>query len=160
MFIEMYRILSRIAAAIAPALMLPALAACVDSRNAYSEYHQLDSAGWRYDDAAIFTPEHADSLCEGPVVVALRHDSTYPYTDVWLEVSSEATGRCDTLDIPVVDEYGNWLGSGIGASFQLSDTVGKLLHPSGTPITVRHIMRTDTLRGINQVGLFFEPHKN
>ena len=47
---------------------------------------------------------------------------------------------------------------GIGTSFQNTDTIGRsILHASHTPVTVRHIMRTDTLRGISQLGIFFLP---
>ena len=46
---------------------------------------------------------------------------------------------------------------GIGTSFQVTDTVNDLVHASGTPVMVRHLMRSEMLEGVNQVGLFFVP---
>ena len=63
----------------------------------------------------------------------------------------------DTVDIPLSDRYGRWLGKGIGSSFQTTDTVATLLHASGSEVRIRHMMRCDTLRGINQLGIFFVP---
>lgn len=133
---------------------------CTDShRNLYSEFHSLYEDGWRYGTEVFFTPVHADSLCNGRFVVALRHDNTYPYTDIRLEVThwDDDTHRHDTVDISLAGPYGQWLGSGIGMSFQVVDTLHPSKHPSGTMVKLRHLMRTDTLRGINQVGLFFVP---
>ena len=59
----------------------------------------------------------------------------------------------------VVDRFGTWTGSGIGSSFQLADTLPVGVHPSGNMVVVRHIMRTDTLPGVNKVGLFFVPDR-
>lgn len=132
-------------------------AACGGRENSYSEYHRLRQDIWKFGDAVWFEPVHSDSICTGAFVVALRHDSSYPYTALRLEVSYESGRRPDTLDIRVADCYGKWLGRGIGTSFQLTDTLPALAHVSGAKVTMRHLMRTDTLRGVNQVGLFFVP---
>ncbi len=132
-------------------------AACNGRENSYSEYHRLRQDIWKFGDAVWFKPVHADSICEGAFVVALRHDSSYPYTALCLEVSYESGCRPDTIDIQVADDYGKWLGRGIGTSFQLTDTLPPVAHVSGAKVTMRHLMRTDTLRGVNQVGLFFVP---
>ncbi|MDE6529101.1 MAG: gliding motility lipoprotein GldH, partial [Muribaculaceae bacterium] len=127
--------------------------------NLYSEYHRISEDGWRYGAEVFFTPVHSDSLCSGRFVVALRHDNTYPYTDIRLEVThvDGGTELCDTIDIELAGRYGQWNGSGIGTSFQVADTLGRTVHPSGTMVRLRHLMRTDTLHGINQAGLFFVP---
>ena len=125
--------------------------------NSYSEYHSLRQGIWKFGDAVWFRPVHPDSICEGAFVVALRHDSSYPYTALRLEVSYESGRKPDTIDIRVADSYGKWLGRGIGTSFQLTDTLSPVAHVSGAKVSVRHLMRTDTLRGVNRVGLFFVP---
>lgn len=142
-------------------LVMGWLTACNGINNDYSEYHRLPEGGWRYADTLVFMPVHADSVCGGRFVVALSHDSNYPYEDLWLEVKS-AEGEAnrpvtDTLHLTLADGYGNWTGRGIGPTFQLSDTLPERVHRSGAPVKVRHIMRVDTLRGINQVGVFFVP---
>jgi len=138
---------------------LTLLVSCSGEQNRYSEYRSLPDDGWRYDDVLEFMPVHSDTLCAGRLVVGLRHDDTYPYKDIYLEISCRdgTLDRTDTMAIHVTDSYGKWLGHGIGMSFQLADTSGRVLHPSATPVRVRHLMRTDTLCGIRQLGVFFVP---
>ena len=60
----------------------------------------------------------------------------------------------DTLDIRLADVYGRWLGSGFGASYQREVTVSPAAVVDITrPVALRHIMRVDTLQGIEQVGI-------
>lgn len=134
--------------------------ACTDRRhNGYSEFHRITGGMWRYGAEVFFTPVHSDSLCPGRFVVALRHDNSYPYTDIRLEVihNNGVAEIRDTVDIQLADAYGQWNGSGIGTSFQIADTLPRAMHASGTMVRLRHLMRTDTLRGISQAGLFFIP---
>ena len=140
--------------------MAAAMAACGVPDVEYSEYHNIPPQGWVYGDSIFFTPEHYNSLCNGRFVVAVRHDTSYPFTDLWLELTTMDVDRHqhrDTLHFPLTDRHGNWVGHGIAASFQLTDTSRVVEHATGLPVSVRHIMRTDTLRGVNQVGLFFVP---
>jgi len=130
-----------------------------DVVNSYSAYSTLPDYGWRYTDAQEFQVEHRDSICSGTLLVALRHRGDYPYMDVQVEVaySDRGINRRDTLTIALADRYGQWLGKGVGTSFQITDTVGRLTHVTGSPVKVRHLMRCDTLTGITQLGIFFVP---
>lgn len=145
-------------------LLLPVLgaflAACSGVGEGYSGYRQLPRQGWVYGDTVTFIPEHRNSLCRGRFVVAVRHDTSYPFSELWLELSSPGIDRImrrDTLCFRLTDRHGNWTGHGIAASFQLTDTSRIFRHPTGVPVHVRHIMRADTIRGFNQLGLFFVP---
>lgn len=144
-------------------LIAGVLSSCNDYRcNDFSEYRRLDSdEGWRYADSLRFVPVHADSLCQGRFVVGVTQTDAYPYTELCMEVSAfdGDTHRSDTVVIRVVDSFGSWTGRGIGATFQLTDTLAMHTHVSGSPVTVRHIMRVDTLPGISSVGLFFVPEQ-
>lgn len=133
--------------------------ACDFRSDNYSEYRRLPQEGWRYSDTLTFRPQHLDSLSEGRFVVAVTHGEAYPYTSVWLEVTSNESGRTrrDTAHIRLADRYGNWTGQGIAGAYQATDTLPITRHPSLSPVTVRQIMRTDTLRGLTQIGLFFKP---
>lgn len=138
------------------------LAGCSGPGNGYAEYRNLPSEGWRYGDTLVFTPVHPDSLCRGRIVIGVRHGNDYPYSALWLETVTEEGGRrlTDTLEIRLADRFGSWQGRGIGASFQMADTVGRsFVHRSGSKVRVRHIMRTDTLNGLSQVGVFFIEQK-
>ncbi len=148
----------RVVGLILSVFMLGLSVACNGAHdNSCSEYHRIRHDAWKFGEAVWFRPEHPDSVCRGRFVVALRHDGSYPYTALRLEVSYESGRNPDTIDIRVADSYGKWLGRGIGTSFQLADTLPPVAHESGAWIKVRHLMRADTLRGVSQVGLFFVP---
>ena len=147
-----------LAGAAVVAAVLLSIAGCSSPGNSYAEYRNLPREGWKYGDSLAFTPVHPDSLCRGRIVVGVRHDNDFPYSTLWLETTVEEGDRrlTDTLEIHLADRFGSWRGRGIGASFQMTDTVGRsFVHRSGTKVMVRHIMRTDTLRGLSQVGIFF-----
>lgn len=131
--------------------------------NDASQYIAIDGAGWRYGTPVTFTPTFRDSVATGHIVAAVTHSSDYPYTTLVLEITgTDARGQnfCDTARFAIADEFGRWNGSGIGPDFQVTDTIR---HPvtltAGSPIKVRHVMQTDTLQGVENVGLFFMAEK-
>lgn len=150
-----------LASSIAAAAIV-AMAGCSAPGNDCSSYTDINPDGWRYNDTLTFMPVHTDSICRADLILSLRHSADYPYSNVWLEVTvgndSTATPRTpvrrDTISIDLCDKYGRWYGKGIGMSFQLSDTVATgITHANGMPVYVRHIMRTDSLTGIEQAGI-------
>lgn len=140
------------AAGMAPACTTP-------PANDYSEYHHIPAEGWRYGEAMVYRPEFRDSVATGRLVAAVTHAADFPYTSLWLEVSAaDPSGRvaADTVRLMLADRYGRWLGRGIGPRLQVTDTLARRVTIArGTPVKVRHIMQTDTLPGIEQVGIFF-----
>lgn len=152
------------ALAAAGALISFLMSACSAPDNDYSAFSTVDPDGWKYGRTFVYRPEIADSLASGTLLVMARHSNDYPYRNLWLEVSyqqlhpdSTISFRRDTVNIPLADLYGNWLGTGLGTSFQATDTVStdfQLI--SGAPIRVRHIMRQDLLPAIEQIGIIFE----
>lgn len=154
--------MNRIVAALI--LILLCLGACAPGHNSYSHFTVLPSAGWAYNDTITFTPDFADSVTTGRIALALRHSATYPYANIWLEVSSPGSpldgvpAICDTLNVRLCDPKGRWLGRGTGVSFQLCDTLPRRYTlADSVPVRLRHIMRVDTLLDIEQVGLIFLP---
>jgi len=137
------------------AMLTAALGGCSPSDTPCSRYTAVPRDGWRYGDTITFVPEHpGDSVKTADMVLSLRHTPDYPYSNVWLEVTVAEPPRRDTVNVPLCDKYGHWYGNGIGVSYQLSHTVARgVSHVTGTPVTVRHIMRADTLTGIEQLGI-------
>ncbi|MDE6120901.1 MAG: gliding motility lipoprotein GldH [Muribaculaceae bacterium] len=161
-------IISRLAAAV---IITAAVAACsVDGKrgngddNYFSAFQTVDPAGWDYADHVQFRVDTLrDSVSrKGTMVVSLRHTHGYEYSNIWLELSTPVNDSIrlrDTLNIRLADSYGHWLGKGIGPSLTVSDTVATPYDLScGQTLTLRHIMRTDTLAGIEQVGIVFLPN--
>lgn len=96
--------------------------------------------------------------------MGIRHNGSYPYRNLWLEITtpvgSDSITMRDTVAIELADRYGLWRGTGLGALRQLRVPVRQNVRvDSGSHILVRHIMRADTLRDIEQVGIFIEKTK-
>lgn len=133
------------------------MAAC-SSPTEHSGFTTISHHGWIYGDTVRFAPDAADSVPydECDVAIVVRNNNNYEYSNLWLslEYPGSDTIHTDTIEIVLADRFGNWLGKGIGGSYQLSDTVmhGIALDPA-KEIKVSHIMRTDTLEGIEQIGI-------
>ena len=135
--------------------------ACTPNNNG-SDYTDLPTNGWAYGDTLCFKINTVDSVVPGTLSVAVDHSDSYLYNNLWLEVSYIAdniNGRKeefrDTLQIILTDSAGNWKGTGAASNFQTEVPFGKRNFYSEYPVRIRHIMRTDTLKGMNRVGVFF-----
>ncbi len=147
------------------ATFLALLVACSRGERDYSSWEQLPADGWAYTDTVSLLPVDTsltdnDSIIDGTLHVALRHNNAYPYSNIWLELTYHSDGPWlmrDTINMPLADLYGRWLGSGFGTGYQRDLTVSPRSRIDLTrPVALRHIMRVDTLRGIEQVGIFIK----
>lgn len=134
------------------------LSGCKMGHNDYSAYRDIDIAGWEYGDTLIYDFLPADSIVTGDLTLSLRHTNDYIYSNIFLEVilSDSLNRQCDTLAITLADDFGRWQGRGIGTDFQITDTIAvgvTLRRP--IKIGVRHVMRDDVLKEIEQVGISF-----
>lgn len=140
------------------AVVALAMTACRPKVNDFSEYRNLPTEGWRYNEPLVFYLEPADSAAVGSLTVGLRHSNQFLYSNLWLEVTmtDSLQALVDTVNIQVADRLGHWLGRGIGTDFQLSDTLWRdiVIHRP-VEVAVRHIMRDDHLQGIEQLGVTF-----
>lgn len=143
-------------------ISLALLCACAPGTRDYSRWANMPPEGWLYADTVSLLPVDTsltdnDSVVSGGLKVALRHSNAYPFSNIWLELTYHTDGRRmvrDTVNIPLADVYGRWLGSGFGAAYQRE----ALVSPSAVidltrPVALRHIMRVDTLCGVEQVGI-------
>ena len=135
-----------------------AVSACSRDGYQYTGYHNIGPHGWAYGSPLEFDVSQAPSPLVGNIIVSVTNDNSYPYRNLWLEVTYDSTDGarcCDTVNIAMCDLYGNWYGNGLPGHYQLSDTitVSPVTVADSSLIRVRHIMRVDTIRGISQVGL-------
>ena len=149
------------------ALLIAALfltAACSNDTE-HSGFTTIDSDGWIYGDTVRYCAADSDSTAHPlyDVVIVVRNNNDYEYSNLWLSLvyPCRDSVHTDTLNVQLADDFGNWLGKGIGGSYQRSDTVlrGVELDPT-REIKVSHIMRTDTLEGIEQFGIIVKKTNN
>lgn len=127
-----------------------------------ASFQSVDADGWAYGQMYEFNPEPAFSEPDGTarIAIAVRHSDAYLYSNLWLELATPVAGtdsmRLDTVNVPLADVYGKWLGRGVGVSYMTSDTLpGRYAFDDKIPARVRHIMRVDTLKDIEQIGLIY-----
>ncbi len=138
--------------------ILLCLGACSPGHNDFNSYQTLPTDGWAYGDTVSMLPDTVDSTATGSLQIAIRHDNSYLYRNLWLEVSYVDNGRLcrDTINMELADVYGRWLGKGFGASYQFIATIPhQVTLTKNAEVGVCHIMRVDTLEGIEQVGVRF-----
>lgn len=128
----------------------------------YSNWTNLPAEGWVYGDTVLLNPldpslPDNDSLVGGTLKVALRHGNSYRYSNIWLEMTYHTADHRmirDSINLRLADVYGRWLGSGFGASYQQEVLVSPMTVIDLTqPVALRHIMRVDTLCGVEQIGI-------
>lgn len=144
-------------------VVLTALTACSPGSGEYSNFANLPEGGWAFDAPLSFVTDTVDSVSTGRIIVALRHNNSYDYSNLWLKICYNNNRRrvVDTVNITLADLYGRWEGKGFGASYQKAVTVARGVRMMrGDTITVSHIMRVDTLRGVEQLGVEFEKTDN
>lgn len=137
-----------------------AIGGCSDRHDNFGQFTTLPDKGWTYNDTVAIIAAGLDST-DTPrrFKIGVRHDNDYDYRNLILEVTYRDGRKLwrDTIDMELSDIYGAWLGSGIGPTYQAETTVSPSAHISDSAtITIRHVMRLDTLRGIRQIGVIID----
>lgn len=141
-------------------LLFAVIVSCSEGE-AYSRFHHIKSGKWYRDSVLIF---RIDSLPPSSgirydVTVELTTNRSYPYRNLWLLIDqnlADSLVRTDTLRCILADEYGKWLGSGVGGLNQLSLPYRSFIpwdSLSNYQLIVRHGMEEDMLRGVEKVGI-------
>lgn len=139
------------------AAALAVLAACSPAPERGS-FKSVGPDGWAYADTVRLEPDSAFAAA-GPCAIAadVRHTGAYAFSNIWLELTYTPSGadtRRDTFDMRIADPLGRWLGKGVGVGNQKVDTlVRNVSLDHRMPVTLRHVMRDDTLPGIEQAGI-------
>ncbi|MCF0218721.1 MAG: gliding motility lipoprotein GldH [Muribaculaceae bacterium] len=139
------------------AILCSILSACNSADS--TQYAMLDAdKGWAYGDTLRLLMRSQGK--PAAMTLALSHSTDYPYSNIWLEVAyPNGNKTCrDTINIELADVYGRWLGKGFGADRLIElDVTPRVQMPDSSLVKVCHIMRIDTLRGVNSVGITLKP---
>lgn len=101
-------------------------------------YHDVDAEAWEYGRELSFEAS-ADS--QAWTTLHVRSTAAYPYTTLALELRHDTL--CDTLVLPIAAPQGT----------QLQHTSQPLPRPVMGELRVRHIMATELLPGITNIGI-------
>ncbi len=113
-----------------------------------------------------FTLEIEDAQHPKNIIFVVRNNNDYPYSNIrlfaHLNEENLPTKNVDTLNYILAEPNGNWLGKGFGDTkeilFQYKINY-KFPKPGRYQIGVTHGMRTDTLKGIEDIGVKVETLK-
>ena len=120
---------------------------------------------WTLENVATFTPLIKDTISSNNIFFTLRTGSSYPFRNIYFFVSTTSpAGKTitDTLQYMLADEKGKWYGKGSGDIHELRLPFKSNVYfpASGTySFKVRHGMRSETLKGVFDIGLRIEKHK-
>lgn len=137
-----------------------AIAACSDKHKRFGKFTAIPDKGWAYNDSIVINAAGLDTT-DTPqrLKIGVRHDNDYDYRNLIMEITYRNGTRLmrDTVDMELADIYGAWSGSGLGPTYQAETVVNTSARiPDSATITIRHVMRLDTLRGIRQIGIIID----
>ena len=111
------------------ALWLPLMVFTACNQNVvYSEYHKFDNYQWPAGEKAVFDVKITDTLSLNNISLMIRHADAYPYSNIFLFVTSHyPDGKVmkDTMEVVLANSKGEWQGSGAGDIFDLKVPVKK-----------------------------------
>jgi len=130
-----------------------------------AESKEVSMEGWSSEDGLLFHWDVRDTLQRQDVLLDLRHDQSYPYSNLYVFLTyrfPNGKSRVDTVECTLANKRGEWRGSGFG---DLVDQ--RFLLQSGIQfplrgrygLEVRHGMRHDPIPSVANVGLRLEAHQ-
>ncbi len=132
------------------------LSACTgDRKEVYSQFVHLPGHQWLRTAPCYFKPSvEGDGM---NVLLSLRHESEYEYATVEFTVdilNRDSLVLRRTVDVPLVDNNGNWTSDGFGSLYQGQVPVADGIRlDSASVVLVWQSMPCDTLRHVSDVGI-------
>src|SRR5687767_5114196 len=86
-------------------------------RTLVNEITEIQKGEWQFEDAKHFSAEITDTLTPCNYYMLIRHGGDYPYQNLVLYFKTyypNNTFTVDTIDCPMADQSGRWLGKGLG----------------------------------------------
>tara|TARA_B110000977_G_C10978641_1_gene455215 strand:+ start:496 stop:969 length:474 start_codon:yes stop_codon:yes gene_type:complete len=133
-----------------------------DSTKIYDAYIAVNPSGWEASKPIEFEVEvDASQDHKFNYVIGLRNNNEYLYANLFLFVATEDPSgaiHTDTLQYLLAEPNGKWKGAGIGAikHHMFVYKEAQVLTDGIYKFRIAHGMRTDTLFGIEDIGLRIE----
>lgn len=133
-----------------------------DPNRIYDKYHEIPNSTWHKDSLLVFHISAENVLQEHNLIIQIRNEITYKYSNLWLffEITdTHGTVKRDTFEITLAEPSGRWMGKGIGGIKSLQTVYQRNYRfpASGEySISIQHGMRDEQLKGIHDVGFRVE----
>lgn len=143
------------------AVILALLTGC-DRSGVYEEYVAVHPDGWNKDSLACFNFEIEDTTRIYNLLINVRNQNTYPYSNLWLFIDIVAPDQSvlrDTFEVQMARPDGKWLGKGFGSLFDLQSLYRQRVYfpiSGNYTLTFQQGMRDVVLPGIHDVGIRIE----
>ena len=147
------------------ALIIGLLFASCSNNVVFTRYQTFNEEGWRAKEKAVFDLEIKDTLTLNNISLMVRHGDSYPYSNLYLFVTStypDGKVKKDTMEVVLANAKGEWQGSGAGDIFDLKIPIKKNVR---FPLSGKYQfafeqgMRVDTLPMILDFGFEIEKVK-
>jgi gliding motility-associated lipoprotein GldH len=137
------------------------LFAC-NSNILYTDSVSMAGEEWTLENVPSFEPEITDTVSNNNIFFTLRTGSSYPFRNIYLFVSTTSpSGKTitDTLQYSLADEKGKWYGKGFGDVHEMRLLFKQDVYfpvKGNYSFKIRHGMRTETLKGVYDIGIRIE----
>jgi len=155
------RLTQQIIIKILPLFFALAFVAC-DSNVWYIEKEVLPEYGWCKDSNVHFEVAIEDTLQPVNFYIMLRNMGSYPFANLYLFMQTTFPNgevSTDTLNCPLADNKGNWLGKGLGdikTQELLFMRNVRFVQAGNYRFEFQQGMRKDTLLGVYEMGIKIE----
>jgi len=129
----------------------------------YEKFEPINKGEWFFDDEIPFEFEITDTLQRYNLFLLVRHTTTYPYQNFWMNVNTEFPNKENqqqNVDVPMADKTGKWYGTG----FNNIKTNEILIQPNAKmpqlgiyKLGIKQAMRYEPVVNIIDIGLRIQP---
>ncbi len=134
----------------------------------YQKQYAVSGAEWQSSFQPEFSIEIKDTQSNYKTYFILRHDESFPFSNIWLKLyvqapDSEVYTPTERVDLLLATPQGKWLGKNIGNIWEQKQFIPiniktYFTQPGIYKIKVEQIMRTDPLPSVLNVGLNIEKY--
>jgi gliding motility-associated lipoprotein GldH len=128
----------------------------VDNDVAYEQSY------WPVNEKYVLNFDQLDTVSSYNFFITLRNTKDYPYRNIYVFLTTvfpNGNTTRDTIDCPLADYRGKWLGKGFGGVYDnriIYMHNARFSQPGAYTITMEQAMRKEELPGIKSVGIRIE----
>lgn len=133
-----------------------------DKNRVFEKNETIKKSIWQSTDKLNFEVDVVDTAATYNVYINVRHASIYPYSNLWLMVTTtfpDGQSKRQRVEVSLADEEGAWHGEGMGDIWDLkylAQQNARFNKKGKYNFTFEQIMRLDPLPGIMAMGLRVE----